>query len=118
MSVAINWDDLMERLGDEELIEDIVPEFLDPESKYIENITAAIDSGDASAIASSAHALKGASASIGALELALSAKSLEEMGKTGEIDSVSTVFEAVVSQFEEVESLLKQSDWLAVVKAG
>ena len=44
MSVAINFEDLMEKLGDEELIKDIVPDFLDPDSRYIENITDAINS--------------------------------------------------------------------------
>jgi hypothetical protein len=43
VSVAINVEDLMERLGDEELIKDIVPEFLDPDSRYIENITETIN---------------------------------------------------------------------------
>jgi len=118
MSTAIDFKDLMERLGDEELIEEIVPEFLDPQSKYIDIITAAIDSGEASAIASSAHALKGASASIGALALSESAKLLEDMGKSNDISSAQDLLKRVVAHFDEVETLLNRSDWMAVIKAG
>ena len=59
MSVAINVEDLMERLVDEEPIKDIVPEFFNPDSRYIKNITKTINSEESESIASSAYVLKG-----------------------------------------------------------
>jgi hypothetical protein len=52
------------------------------------------------------------------LPLAKTKKLLEEAGKRGDMTSVRALLANIVSQFYEVVTLLKQGDWMAVIKAG
>jgi len=116
MKQVIDGEDLMNRLGDEELIKEIVPEFLKSNTDYLDAISKAIDNHDPKEVELNAHALKGSSASIGAVELSTLAKTLEFMAKDLSLDNAESVLEKVREQYQAVIDLLRKPNWDEIVK--
>ncbi|MFH1882497.1 MAG: response regulator, partial [Planctomycetota bacterium] len=73
----LNWDELIGRLGDEELLKEVVPIFLKDNEERFNKLTKAVKAGDAKAIKLHAHAVKGAGRNIGARRLSDIAYRLE-----------------------------------------
>lgn len=99
--------EVMERLnGDEELFEEIWKAFLADADQLLEELKDYIsqpDGCDYIKIKGIAHALKGASAGIGAVRLKQKALMLEEMAKKGEhIEEIQRLFKEIV---EETQTL-------------
>ena len=63
---------------------------------------------DAASLARAAHALKGASATIGAKGFAAIALELEHAGKTGNLSGVPEMYDRLQSEFTELESFVGQ----------
>jgi len=116
MKRVIDWEDLMNRLGDEELIKEIVPEFLNNNTDYLDAISKAIDNHDPKEVENNAHALKGSSASIGATELSTLAKALEVMAKDLSLDDAESLLEKVREQYQAVIDLLRKPNWDEIAK--
>jgi len=74
-------DQLLRRMmGDRELAVEIITEFLVDLSSQLANLKASIAQGDETRIARGIHTIKGASANVGALELARLAHEAEGSG--------------------------------------
>ena len=116
MKKVIDWEDLMNRLGDEELIKEIVPEFLKSNTDYLDAISKAIDHHDPKEVELNAHALKGSSASIGAVELSKVAQILERMAKDLSLDDAESVLENLREQYHAVIDLLHKPNWDEIAK--
>jgi two-component system sensor histidine kinase/response regulator len=74
--------------GDEEAAAEIIAEFLDDASRQIAALGRAVASGDQSLVLQHAHALKGASANVGAKTLRRLSAQLEEQAGGGTLDGV------------------------------
>jgi HPt (histidine-containing phosphotransfer) domain-containing protein len=112
----LNWDELIGRLGDEELIREIVPIFLKDNRERLEMLTEAIKTGDAKAVKLYAHAVKGAGRNIGAKQLSDTAHRLECAGREGDIEAAVSLFDMLKVELEKVMTFLSQSDWIEVAK--
>ncbi|GAI26856.1 unnamed protein product, partial [marine sediment metagenome] len=77
----IDWHGLVERMGDEESIKEIILIFLTDVKERIEMLTEAMKASDAEGIKSYAHALKGAAANVGVKQLSDIAYRLECAGR-------------------------------------
>lgn len=114
--VIMNWDRLIARLGDEELIQEIVPIFLKDNKERIEKLEHAVNTGDAEAIKLYAHAIKGAGRNVGAQSLADIAYDLECAGMDGDVETSVFLFDTIKAELDKVMMFLSRSDWIEMAK--
>jgi len=112
----LNWNELINRLGDEEMIRDIVPIFLNDNKERLEKLTEAVEAGDAKTLALYAHAVKGAAKNIGAARLSDIAHRLECSGREGDLEAVPSLFDALKTEVEKVVAFLSLEDWIEIAK--
>jgi CheY-like chemotaxis protein/HPt (histidine-containing phosphotransfer) domain-containing protein len=112
----LNWNELIGRLGDEELIRDIVPIFLNDNKERIEKLTDAVETGDAKTLKLYAHAVKGAAGNIGAIRLSDIAHRLECAGRENDLEAASWLFDALKTELEKVVAFLSLEDWIEIAK--
>ena len=72
---------------DEDLLRDVIQQFVSDAPSSLSAIEAAIQQGDGSALRDAAHALKGAAAYLAADDLCIAAQELEGFGRAGQIDA-------------------------------
>ncbi|MCK5000841.1 MAG: response regulator, partial [Anaerohalosphaera sp.] len=108
----IDFEKLIARLGDEELIKEIVPIFLADCKERFEDTRKAVLSRDSKAIQFNAHAIKGAAGNIGAKLLSDIACKLESFGKEDDTESAASIYEALETEYYRVVSFLSQPDWI------
>jgi len=84
--------------NDIDLATELVEIFLEDAPEMSDDISVAVQHGDAAALASAAHAYKGSAAAIGAVAVARAAGALEASGRAG-----STSVELEVAYFKELE---------------
>lgn len=116
MKRIIDWEDLMNRLGDEDIIKEIVPEFLNSNVDFMDALSNAIEHNDSCGVEHHAHTLKGASASIGAVDLAKSAKILELMAKDVSLGNAETALATIRKEYDDVVALLNKPNWPEIAK--
>jgi len=112
----LNWDELIGRLGDEELLKEVVPIFLKDNKERFDKLTKAVKAGDTKAIKFYAHAIKGAGRNIGARRLSDIARRLECVGRENDVDSATILFDKLKTEFEKVVTFLSRTDWLETAK--
>ena len=112
----INWDQLIERLGDEELIKEIVPIFLKDNGERLDKLSEAVESNDSGAIKFYAHAIKGAAMNVGAVQLSDIASQLECAGRENNLEVVVPLFDKLKTELEKVITCLSRKDWTEIAK--
>ena len=112
----LNWDELIGRLGDEELIREIVPIFLNDNKERFEKLTEAVEAGDAKTLKLYAHAVKGAGRNIGAIRLSNIAHRLECAGRQDDLEAAAPLFDALKTEIEKVVAFLSLEDWIEIAK--
>ncbi|HEY2906120.1 MAG TPA: response regulator [Vicinamibacterales bacterium] len=101
------YDAVLARIGgDADLLADISRIFIDGAPKHLEHIRAALDARDADALMRAAHALKGAAANFDAADLVGAARSLEEMGQSGDLTTAEASWNAVSVAMDRVVAIL------------
>ena len=115
-SDIINWDQLIGRLGDEALIEEIVPIFLKDCKERFDNLSNAMESEDTKAINFYGHAIKGASRNVCAERLSEIANQLESAGREDNLKSAVSIYEELKTEYEKVALVLSQKDWIQTIK--
>jgi CheY-like chemotaxis protein/HPt (histidine-containing phosphotransfer) domain-containing protein len=112
----MNWDRLIGRLGDEELIREVVPIFLKDSRERLEKLEEVVKAGDAESVKLYAHAIRGAGRNVGAQSLADCAYDLECAGQEGDMETVEALFDVVRTELEKVVTFLSRTDWMEVAK--
>ena len=112
----INWDWLIDKLGDEELINEIVPIFLKDSGERLDKLSEAVESNDSGAIEFYAHAIKGAARNVGAKRLSDIAYQLECAGRENNVEPAKPFFDKLKVEIEKVVAFLSQADWIEVAK--
>jgi CheY-like chemotaxis protein len=91
--VRFNRPELIERLGgDSSLLAEVIQIFLDDCPKRLAAIKAAVDARDAEAIRTTAHALKGAAATIAASAVFEAAQTLERLGAERRVEPAAAAW--------------------------
>jgi len=93
--------------GDAEFEVEILQEYLSSVPKEFEKLQAAVAAGDTTAAGAFAHALKGASATIGAKGFAATALIVEQAGKKGDAALASATLGRMAAEFGEVLDLVR-----------
>jgi signal transduction histidine kinase/DNA-binding response OmpR family regulator len=97
---------LIDRLmGDEELANKILGEFLEDVRRMITALKEALDNDDASLVQHRAHTLNGASATFGAVALQEMAHHIEVAGEAGDLDKAGSLVTKINEQLEMLSDL-------------
>lgn len=94
--------------GDREFEREVLEEYLATAPQDVQKLRAAIAAGDAPAAGAAAHALKGASATIGAKGFAALALELEHAGKQADLSRAPAILARMEHEFVALTELLRQ----------
>jgi len=112
----INWDRLIDRVGDEETIREIMPTCLIDIEDHLDKLSLAVAQGDCQAIASHAHALKGVGRNLSIEGLADIGGQMEIAGRQNDMEANVLLFKDLKSEVGKVVAALSQCDWIERAK--
>jgi signal transduction histidine kinase/CheY-like chemotaxis protein len=93
--------------GDRQLLAEISRLFVDDAPRHLERIRHALDARDAEALRRAAHGLKGAAANFDAEGVVHAARTLEEIGRTGEFGEHEAAWQALTFETNQLISVLR-----------
>jgi signal transduction histidine kinase/DNA-binding NarL/FixJ family response regulator/HPt (histidine-containing phosphotransfer) domain-containing protein len=114
--MEINFPLLLERIGDESLIDEIVPVFLKDNTERMEILSQAVSKNDAKEIKFYAHSVKGAAATIGAMKISELAKQLEIAARDDQQADYQAIFDEMRRRFNLLMVFLGRSDWKQIAQ--
>ncbi len=94
--------------GDAEFEKEVLEEYLLSAPNDVAKLKNAIGAGDPAAVGATAHALKGASATIGAKGFAAIALELEQAGKKADLSAAPDAFARLEEAFGDLTVLLRE----------
>lgn len=95
--------------GDREFLAELLATFTDDATRQIEAMRDAAAGGEPDGVTRAAHALKGASASVGAAGLSEQARVLELDARAGRLDGAATQIEEMALELERVAAALRDA---------
>lgn len=102
-------DALLARLcDDEELVSEVVNVYLEDTPHQIETLKAAHQQGNQEQIVRQGHTIKGASSNISAMRMRQIAFEIEQAGKVGDLERISSLLAALEEQFRELQEYLSR----------
>lgn len=113
----IDWQLLIERIGNEQLIGEIMPIFLKDNQERMKMLAKAVEESDDKEVKFYAHSIKGASGTIGAMAIAELARQLENAGRDAEKTKYTPLFEELKARFARLSRFLSQSDWKQIASS-
>jgi two-component system sensor histidine kinase/response regulator len=93
-----------QREGQPDIVTRLIDLFLGQAPSHVEAVETALASGDADSLARAAHALKGASANLGATKMTSLAGDIEVKGRSGDITSARDSVAALLAEYALVET--------------
>ncbi len=112
----INWAELEERFGDDEIIIEIVDAWFVDNPARIEALPEAIKTNNVEEVQELSHTLKGSSALIGARLLSAPALELNLAAQKGSLENAEALLENIQSEFEKLKSFVSKPDWIETAK--
>ncbi|GAA6621824.1 response regulator [Scytonema sp. NUACC26] len=97
---------LKEMIGDDNLLAELLENYLQDARERVQTIRDAIASQDAASLHITAHSLRSISASVGAIQLATLCQQLEAIGRDGTTNGTSTLGSELKAEYERVEASL------------
>jgi HPt (histidine-containing phosphotransfer) domain-containing protein len=113
---TINWDWLIDRMGDEDTIRNIMPAYTEDIQGHFDKLCQAVNMGDCKSIAFYAHALKGVGRNLSIERLADIACKMETAGRKNDIEVSTQLFNHVDIETKKVITMLSQPDWIDKAK--
>ena len=108
----LDFEKALERaMGDKEFLKMLLDGFIQELPGQIESIKAAIAGTDASRLTEQAHKIKGAAAYLSACEISAAAKSLEEIGRRGNMDRADEMLSVLVKESKRLAEYLERAKW-------
>ncbi|MFO7653465.1 MAG: Hpt domain-containing protein [Candidatus Krumholzibacteriia bacterium] len=109
---ALDLDTALENLdGDTDLLREVAEMFVEIGPDQLAEIEAFIAAGDAPAVATSAHGMKGGASNLGAVEFVRAALDLELLSKAGSLDGAVERLAAMRAAFVRLRDQLDVLDW-------
>lgn len=103
--------------GDRDFVVELIEAYLTDGAAHIEAIGAAVDASDADALVRPAHTLKSSSATLGAARIAMTARELEMLGRSGGLGArVADLVDRVRADWPTTTSALR--NWAGRDSAG
>lgn len=98
----------MQRPGKPNLLQRVIGLYREGSTGLMRDICASIETVDADGLRQAAHSLKSASANLGAVRLSALAKSLEELGRSGDITKAQDLIDELDAEYNAVLEALSQ----------
>jgi signal transduction histidine kinase/DNA-binding response OmpR family regulator len=114
--IEIDWQLLMERIGDEALVDEIIPVFLKDNEERMQLLADAVRKNDSREVKFFAHSVKGACGTIGSPKLFELGKQLENAARLEETDKYAPLFEQIKVHFDSLLALLHKENWKQIAK--
>jgi signal transduction histidine kinase/CheY-like chemotaxis protein/HPt (histidine-containing phosphotransfer) domain-containing protein len=114
--LEIDWRLLMDRIGDETLIDEIIPVFIKDNEGRVQLLADAVRKNDSAEVKFYAHSIKGACGTIGSPVLFELGKQLENAARLAETDKYASLFEQIKTRFDNLLVFLNRPDWKQVAK--
>jgi HPt (histidine-containing phosphotransfer) domain-containing protein len=95
--------------GDETFLAELMETYLQDAPAQLASMEQALSSGNAEEFRRAAHSLKANSASFGAVELSQVCRQLEELGKSGRLESAAEQVARAEIEFEKVKQALLET---------
>ena len=109
MSDAFNEQELMESIdGDLEFLEETIEIFVEDGPPLLQEIARAVTAGDAAALATSAHSLKGMLSNFYATPAVAAALELERKGRAGDLTDVEAAVDRMRLEAQRLGDALQQ----------
>lgn len=110
------WDRLIARIGDEDLVRELMPVCIQDNRTRLAALSEAVEAKDAANVKLYAHAIKGSSANLGAERLSEAAKRLEHSAAGGDLGRAEESLREIRAHSERLESFVSQADWIETAK--
>ncbi len=117
MGYVINWEQLIERFGDEDLIREVTPTYAKDIRMHLDKLVQAVECGACQSIASHAHALKGVGRNLSIDRLFESARQMEQVARENDGEECIHHVTGLKRETENVLAVLSQDDWIEKAKA-
>jgi signal transduction histidine kinase/CheY-like chemotaxis protein/PAS domain-containing protein/HPt (histidine-containing phosphotransfer) domain-containing protein len=112
----LDFKDLADRGMDEEIIKEIVPLFISDNKQQLEDLAFAVKKKNSKKVRSLAHAIKGASANIGAGKISEAALKMEKIDLNKDLPRAKMLLELICTECKRFESFISNQDWIDIVK--
>ncbi len=99
------YNEIAELMGD--AMSSFIETYLDNSPKLLKGMSQALPEEDIEALVHNAHQLKGGSGSIGVMQVFRLSKQLEEDGRAGNTDNLSSVFAELKAAYLQAEAELR-----------
>ncbi len=113
---VIDWDGLINRGFDEELIKEIMPVCIEDNRERIKELASAVETSDVGQLELYAHAIKGSTANTGATKVSQIAHQLERMASKQDLSEARELLKNIKTEFEKLESFVSNPDWMQIAK--
>lgn len=98
-------------MGDKDFLKMLLGGFIQELPDQIESLKVAVAGKDTAALTEQAHKLKGAAANLCAYEVSSAAKSLEEIGRSQNMDGANQILEVLLNESKRLTEYLERSEW-------
>ncbi len=113
---VVDWDLLIDRLGDEEIVREIMPTYIKDTKNHFEKLCQAVAAADCAGMASHAHALKGVGRNLSVQSLADLAFKMERAGRGHDAEAGTLLLGSLTVEIEKVLKALSHYDWTGTAK--
>jgi HPt (histidine-containing phosphotransfer) domain-containing protein len=107
---------LIERLGDEDIVREIMPAYIKDTKEHFERLSQAVEIGDCTAITAHAHARKGVGRNLSVDQLSDIACQMERVSRNNDIEASTLHFNDLRTEIDRVLTVLSQCDWIDKAK--
>ncbi len=109
---AEKLEELIDLFGDREEVKDLFNEFFDELPSRLQTLRTGLETGAPEQIDQAAHALKGSSASLGAMQVQAAALALEADARSQQLDDAPDHFAQLEAELEILQNWLRESGLL------
>jgi signal transduction histidine kinase/HPt (histidine-containing phosphotransfer) domain-containing protein len=113
---VINWQQILSRGFDEQLMQEIVPTYLDDNNEQLQKLSMAVETSNIPDIKLYAHAIKGAAANIGAIRLSEIAQRLEYKTVEKDLSDAKELLQSLMLEFDMLEVFVSNPNWIEIAK--
>jgi signal transduction histidine kinase/CheY-like chemotaxis protein/HPt (histidine-containing phosphotransfer) domain-containing protein len=112
----IAWHQLITRIGDEELVRELMPVCVQDNRSRLESLCEVIEAKDAVNVKLYAHAIKGSAANLGAEQLSEAARRLEHTAAADDLSQAPALLQTIRTEFDRFAAFVAQPDWVETAK--
>ena len=108
----LDFEKALERaMGDKDFLKMLLGGFVRELPDQIESLKVAVAGTDAVALTEQAHKLKGAAANLSAYGVSSAAKSLEEIGRSQNMDEANQILEVLLNESKRLTEYIERAEW-------